>query len=806
VRQTLDTLSARVRKFLSRQVAPCVHTKHKRLRSAPTMLTKKSTRKTRKATATATAAANGAKSKSAPPAAPPLQLSDQENKAPTANGAKSADKTDAITTDAELLEALVFACETTTVLWKAARAGNTPVVVALLGVGADCEAGVEVAVRQPHSSPGSSVYVTPLFAAAAGGNTDTVAALLQHGAVAGGAAGTEALHAAQNDETKALLRAHGAGLIDECAVGDAAAVRQLLALGADANAAVGQGFVAFEADGGATRLRAPPLDGKEEFDEINAVKRTPLYVAVAGGHAEVVSMLLVAGADASADIEVEVEVDVEEVKDTGSTTTTTTTKIVKRSLMFAAVAGGHSDVVSVLLAAGADANAEAGEVKLTVTPGDSRQYCKISHQYCRKSNRSPKTATKVVQRTMLYFAAAGGHAEVVSTLLGGGADAAADIVDETAGNDGTMSMTVKRTLTSVAAAGGHTDVVDVLLAASDAKGKGKGGGEGQGQGQGNAATLMSACHGGHLDVVVQLLAAGVDANTKCDGEGRPAVGDEVRVVGGQGAGSFATVTGTAGGPHIMDYRRPWSFKLEGVGCGSEDYMAEQIVLQVAPLHAAMKVSRYDCDRQMDAYNKDRGYQQGQGWDHFEDVGDYKVDAGGFADVALALLGAGATAEGKAGAAALVSACSLESAELVEQLLAAGADANAKACVKMQFTHDRTTYEPCSALYVASSSEVVAQLLAAGADVDAGGVVRMYNLSAPVHNRTWTYVQTPLNKAIGDQNAEKVHQLLGAGAPLPLPRGGRQAKFPVPLIKAVLKLRGLKTGGAKPELLARLQNA
>jgi hypothetical protein len=196
------------------------------------------------------------------------------------------------------------------------------------------------------------------------------------------------------------------------------------------------------------------------------------------------------------------------------------------------------------------------------------------------------------------------------------------------------------------------------------------------------------------------------------------------------------------------------------------------------------------------------------------VGDYKVDAGGFADVALALLGAGATAEGKAGAAALVSACSLESAELVEQLLAAGADANAKACVKMQFTHDRTTYEPCSALYVASSSEVVAQLLAAGADVDAGGVVRMYNLSAPVHNRTWTYVQTPLNKAIGDQNAEKVHQLLGAGAPLPrgrqacIPRvvRGLQAKFTVPLIKAVLKLRGLKTGGAKPELLARLQNA
>jgi ankyrin repeat protein len=488
------------------------------------------------------------------------------------------------------------------------------------------------------------------------------------------------------------------------------------------------------------------------------VKRTPLYAAVAGGHAEVVSALLAAGADANADVEVEVEEEVE-LKEVNSykSSTSMSTKIVKRTLMYAAVAGGHADVVSVLLAAGADANAKAGEeVKLKI------------YRYPEQGK-----ATKIVQRTMLFFAAAGGHAEVTSTLLQAGADAAVDIVDEMtpkeiAGFPGTTPKIVKRTLISIAAAGGHTGVVDVLLAADGATGsakgkvnKGKGKGRAKGGGEGGSAALVSACRGGHLEVVAQLLAAGVDANAKCDGGGLPTLGDEVRIVVGKGAGSFATVTASS----WRSCRSSWTgygFKLEGASCGSDDYKAGQIVLQVAPLHVAMMVSRGS-------------------------HGQYKVGAGGFVDVALALLEAGATVGGKAGAALLVSACNLGSAELVAQLLAAGADA------KLQ--------DPMlnSALYVAvlSSSEVMALLLAAGADPDFGGpLARAIAIASDMGLRCRLGLSH-----IGYMNVDKVNQLLEAGARL-----NDLAVSTKPLIKAVLKLRGLKMGGAKHEMLERLRNS
>jgi hypothetical protein len=194
-----------------------------------------------------------------------------------------------------------------------------------------------------------------------------------------------------------------------------------------------------------------------------------------------------------------------------------------------------------------------------------------------------------------------------------------------------------------------------------------------------------------------------------------------------------------------------------------------------------------------------------------------VGASGFVDVALALLEAGATAGDKAGAAVLVSACSLGSAELVAQLLAAGADANAKAllCYVWSSEDRARAIGRCSALYVAvrSSSEVMALLLAAGADPDAGGFAQ---IKEPGFITRWVIKpETPLGRAIGCKNGEKVNQLLEAGARLTVPlidecgrvvHSADLAKFTVPLIKAVLKLRGLKMGGAKHEMLERLRNA
>jgi ankyrin repeat protein len=165
----------------------------------------------------------------------------------------------------------------------AAEGGHVAAVSALLGAGA-----------MASGAAGTAAFVSMCR----GGHTEVVAQLVAAGVAVGGAAGTLALRTARGGEIKTMLRARGAGLLDECAAGDVAAVVQLLAVGADADA---------------------------EVEE-----RTPLSAAAEGGHAAVVEALLQAGASAAG-----------------------------TAALRPACEGRHYDIVAQLVAAGADAKGAA---------------------------------------------------------------------------------------------------------------------------------------------------------------------------------------------------------------------------------------------------------------------------------------------------------------------------------------------------------------------------------------------------------------------------------------------------------------
>ncbi len=148
---------------------------------------------------------------------------------------------------------------------------------------------------------------------------------------------------------------------------DLEAVRSLLAGGADANAALGDGMTGLHwaAQHGDAEMTVLLMDAGADPTAVTRIgEHTPLHVASRAGHAPVVTALVVAGADVQA-----------------STTTGAT------PLHFAA-ASGSGEAVAALVAAGADPNA-----------------------------REPEW-----QQTPLMFAAAAGRAGAISALLVGGAD------------------------------------------------------------------------------------------------------------------------------------------------------------------------------------------------------------------------------------------------------------------------------------------------------------------------------------------------------------------------------------------------
>ena len=90
-------------------------------------------------------------------------------------------------------------------------------------------------------------------------------------------------------------------------------------------------------------------------------------------------------------------------------------------------------------------------------------------------------------------------------------------------------------------------------------------------------SLLEECRDGNAAAIAQLLDGGADVEAEAE-ERRPTVGDVVRIVGGQGASSVATIT------HDDQDSQP--YKLQGASCGSDWYKEAQVSVQVTALTAA----------------------------------------------------------------------------------------------------------------------------------------------------------------------------------------------------------------------------
>jgi ankyrin repeat protein len=163
---------------------------------------------------------------------------------------------------------------------------------------------------------------------------------------------------------------------------------------------------------------------------------------------------------------------------------------------------------------------------------------------------------------------------------------------------------------------------------------------------------------------------------------------------------------------------------------------------------------------------------------------YAAAAGGRAGAVAALLEAGATVRGEAATAALVWACSHGHVEVVTLLAAAGASVNGRD--KNRFVCQWKNGN--GIVNTASSTSFFG-----GNAARLGG----YGLN--------NGFETPLHAAVHAMHdtVDTVVALLDAGAAL-----DADAAKPIklPLLKALLKKKGLRTGGTKPALVERLREA
>ena len=208
--------------------------------------------------------------------------------------------------------------------------------------------------------------------------------------------------------------------------------------------------------------RAPDVDAGRRVGPLGMISsRTPLLKAVAGGHTEMVAVLLKAGADPNA-----------------PSLTFGLGMLGSRTLLDTAATFGHTETVAALLEAGADPN-----TRMTLGLG------------------------LLLWGTPLFAAAVSGRTETVAALLKAGANANAP--------GATLGLGLLASITplNAAAVNGHTETVLALLeaganpnAAGDTLGLGL---------LGSQTPLDSAADTGHTEIVAALLNAG--ANPKAPG-------------------------------------------------------------------------------------------------------------------------------------------------------------------------------------------------------------------------------------------------------------------------------------------------
>jgi ankyrin repeat protein len=205
------------------------------------------------------------------------------------------------------------------------------------------------------------------------------------------------------------------------------------------------------------------------------------------------------------------------------------------TVLMAAAAGGHIAVLQLLLERCATADGEDGAAALSAAVAGGHVGA------ARLLLDRGATADGESGTAALSAAAAGGHVEAARLLLDRGATAS--------GESGAAA------LSAAAAAGGQGGVVRLLLDRG-AKADGEGGAAALRLAKGDAVkellykhgailTLLEECRYGNVTAIAQLLDGGTDVNAKRSRLGsmvKLMVGDEVLIVGGEGEGSFATIT------------------------------------------------------------------------------------------------------------------------------------------------------------------------------------------------------------------------------------------------------------------------
>ena len=204
---------------------------------------------------------------------------------------------------------------------------------------------------------------------------------------------------------------------------------------------------------------------------------SPVYVATMRGHANVVNILVKAGANLSA----------------------RTTSHNNHVLMYVAASKGHKKVVQILIAAGAcvDASVCQNTTPLYVASGFGHE--DVVRQLLNAGGNANSKSTSN-QTTPLHIASLNGHAPVVDLLIQKGAK-----VDSGTTNVNNTNLPFGVRPLHNAAQNGHLPVVELLITA---------------QANVNATTdlnvvpLHLAAENGHEDVVVKLLASGASHNAK----------------------------------------------------------------------------------------------------------------------------------------------------------------------------------------------------------------------------------------------------------------------------------------------------
>gem|GEM_PF-854388 len=344
-----------------------------------------------------------------------------------------------------------------TALINASRNGHTEIVELLLGSGAD------VNTEQKNKKNDTNYTInTPLISASEKGHTEIVKMLLDAGAK---------VNIKKFDGTSALIVASQNGHTD--------IVKMLL----DAGAKVNNSLEPNSWD----MLAVSPYTS---FNLTIAGEGTPLILASQSGHADIVKILLDAGA----------KVNAKTVNDW-------------TPLMLAAEYG-HTEVVRMLLDAGAKVNAQAKNkwIYLSKNPEIIRYVGMAELSVLNKGTplmlASREGHAKIVKmllgagakvnamtssgRTSLMLAAENGHVELVKLLLDSGAkvDSSSD----------TASL-------NLAARGGHSDIVKLLL---DAKAKVNS------KSKDINTAIYAAAIGGHTETVKLLRDAGAEIDAKSD--------------------------------------------------------------------------------------------------------------------------------------------------------------------------------------------------------------------------------------------------------------------------------------------------